>query len=675
MEGRAALRSEVKVGPTPIRPPVKDHPHTEANSVVGGPIYRGKKLPALRGSFVYGDYITGTIWAIGQQAEGTYSHETLLDTDLRIVAFAESKRGELYVVDYDSTGQIYELLPANQRDNSAAFPRRLSETGLFASLKSLEPATGVVPYEVKVPRWMDGASARRWIAIPRQEKVAFPAEVGKPTVFPEGTVLVKHIEMLSSEGSPPQRLETQLLHREDGSWRTYSYLWDEDSLDAALVDAAGGERTFQGSGDVERTWRVSATNECRLCHDAGAGTVLGFAPSQLDLSHQLTTLAAQQAITAAPEVPQSLELVDPHDDSESLDDRARSYLHANCSMCHHRGGNAIASIYLRRDLPLDQLNTNKGTIIGTFGMRNAKVIAAGDPYRSVMMYRMSTLGFGRMPYIGSYAVDSAGVALIAEWIRSLPSDGNASSPPLTRESPEAAALATLNDSAADATKRTAALTTLTSSTEGSLALLARMHGGKLNAEDFTSAVALGRATSNSDLRGLFEHFVPEDERRKRLGPNIKPESILSLAGDVERGKLIYFSDVGRCRACHELSDAEKSLGPTLAEINTKYVKPLEMLQHVLEPSLKIDDKFATYTVVTKEGRVKSGLLVEKDAQRVRLRSAENKIIDIPIADVDQLEKSTRSLMPDKILSDLTAQEAADLLHYIRQTTLRKRSLP
>ena len=40
MEGRVSLRSEVKTGPTPIIPPVKDHPHTEANSVIGGPVYR-----------------------------------------------------------------------------------------------------------------------------------------------------------------------------------------------------------------------------------------------------------------------------------------------------------------------------------------------------------------------------------------------------------------------------------------------------------------------------------------------------------------------------------------------------------------------------------------------------------------------------------------------------------
>jgi glucose/arabinose dehydrogenase len=109
MEGRAALRSEVKVGPTPIIPPVKDHPHTEANSVIGGPVYRGDKLPDLAGSFVYGDYITGTIWAIRPDKENAYSHTTLVDTDLRIVAFTQGSEGELFVLDYDYTGQIYEL--------------------------------------------------------------------------------------------------------------------------------------------------------------------------------------------------------------------------------------------------------------------------------------------------------------------------------------------------------------------------------------------------------------------------------------------------------------------------------------------------------------------------------------------------------------------------------------
>ena len=145
MEGRVALRKEVEVGPTPILPPVKDHPHTEANSVIGGPVYRGEKLKQLDGSFIYGDYITGTIWAVHADKDNAYSHTTLVDTDQRIVAFTQGADGELFVLDYDLTGQIYQLLPSELKDTSADFPRRLSETGLFTSLEALTPAVGVVP--------------------------------------------------------------------------------------------------------------------------------------------------------------------------------------------------------------------------------------------------------------------------------------------------------------------------------------------------------------------------------------------------------------------------------------------------------------------------------------------------------------------------------------------------
>ncbi|MGC3971389.1 MAG: PQQ-dependent sugar dehydrogenase [Pirellulales bacterium] len=150
MEGRAALRGEVKPGPTPIVPPVKDHPHTEANSVIGGPIYRGSQLPQLDGAFVYGDYITGTIWALHPERDGAYRCDTLVDTDHRIVAFTQTTSGTLYVLDYDLTGQIYRLEPSGLEDTSATFPRKLSQTGLFASLNPiLHPAQGVVDYSVR----------------------------------------------------------------------------------------------------------------------------------------------------------------------------------------------------------------------------------------------------------------------------------------------------------------------------------------------------------------------------------------------------------------------------------------------------------------------------------------------------------------------------------------------
>lgn len=682
MEGRAILRSEVERGPTEIRPPVKDHPHSEANSVVGGPIYRGNKL-SLNGTFVYGDYITGTIWGLRLEDDGNFTHRTLVDTDQRIVAFAQGKAGELYVLDYDLTGQIYELVPSGLTDQSADFPRALSETGIFHSLKELRPAVGVIPYGVNAPRWMDGYRARRFVAIPGDGRITL-AEGDQPPSYPEGTVFVKHL-VLATGLSREVPVETQVLHYENGTWHPYTYAWNDVALgeewDAQLVDAVGADRqvvtgTAESGGRLGPTKHFSAVNECRLCHNAGSGYVLGFNAAQLDggyfatprlaTADQLERLQLEKTISPTAGVTEDdpSKLVDPHDESYSLDDRARSYLHANCSACHHPGGNAIVSFYLRRDMPFDELNTYKGTGIGTFGMRNAKLIVPGDPYRSVLLYRMSKLGYGRMPYIGSRAVDSRGVALIERWIREMPKrDPENDSPLVQPDSDEAEAL-----------RRAAAIRfpllrpdqypvdLLVGSTEGALGLAAAIHAGRVSPNGAQQVYE----STPSDVRGLFEDFVPPALRRKTLGPAATAELILPLEGDVNRGKLIFFSDGARCRNCHHSTDAHQSIGPTLSAIRKKYTSRSDMLQHVLKPSLKVDEPFAMWIVTTVDGRVLRGLIVENTDDHVILKTAEKQVVKIGRREIDELLPSKQSLMPQGILADLTAQEAADLLSWLTE---------
>ena len=682
MEGRAVLRSEVTQGPTPIRPPVKDHSHTEANSVIGGPIYRGSKLPELDGTFIYGDYITGTIWGLKSDGKDSYAHQVLVDTDQRITAFAEGSAGELYVLDYDYTGQIYELIPSGLEDKSATFPKLLSETGLFTSLKTMTPAPGVVPYDVVVERWIDGATTKRWAAIPDSGSIT----LGKnktPATYPEGTVFAKHLT-LPIDGtdrgeSPELPLETQLLHYENGMWHPYSYIWNDEKSDAMLVDSAGTDHEFRyalpdAANDQveERSWHANAENECRMCHNAGSGFVLGFVPNQLDrtlrasnenLQNQLDALASQKVIAATSRPDNARgRLVDPHDETQSLNDRARSYLHGNCSSCHHPGGNAIVSFYLRRELPFEDLKTNKGTGIGTFGLEHAKLIVPGDPYRSVLLYRMSKLGYARMPYIGSRVVDSKGVALIEKWIGSMPHQmSDQDSTPVQLDSRGHKLLLQLSSQTRPAPLvgqgQQKAIDSLVETTAGALALSAGVHSGSIRNINTANIYE----STGSDIRGLFETFIPEKSRRKTLGRNVDPQTVLALEGNATRGRLIFYSDGARCRNCHDLNDAAKSTGPTLVEIRKKYPRRSEMLTHILKPSLKIDEKFATWSVVTDDGKIHNGLLVSQTDSEVVLKTAERKTVRIAKSEIDVIKKSPQSLMPEAILSDQTAQEAADLL--------------
>ncbi len=110
-------------------------------------------------------------------------------------------------------------------------------------------------------------------------------------------------------------------------------------------------------------------------------------------------------------------MVDPSDTSAELADRARSYLHANCSICHvpAGGGNAPISVEYntaRKDTKLyDAMPVHH-----TFGLKDARVVASGDPGRSTLLHRMNLRGQGQMPPLASSMVDTGAVELIRQWI-------------------------------------------------------------------------------------------------------------------------------------------------------------------------------------------------------------------------------------------------------------------
>ena len=270
MEGPQPVHVEGKRGPAPILPTLKAHPHSEAASITGGYVYRGTALPELSGAYVYGDYQTGIIWALRALAGKVTWEKELARTPLHLAAFGETNDGELLLVDHDRTHHIYRLTPNPDNGATRNFPRRLSETGLFASVREERPAPGVLPYEINSKLWSDGATAERFLAIPGPARIGVD---GQGTwQFPEGSVLARTISLELEPGKREtrRRMETQVLHLETGAWRPYSYLWNDNQDDAELVGALGASRPVSaGNGTVknDRTYRVHARSECVLCHN------------------------------------------------------------------------------------------------------------------------------------------------------------------------------------------------------------------------------------------------------------------------------------------------------------------------------------------------------------------------------------------------------------------------
>ena len=679
MEGRMSLRDDVEPGPTPIIPPVKDHPRSEANSITGGVVYAGTKHKDLSGWFVYGDYRTGKVWALDADGVDHFQHRELAHTTVRIVAFTQDSDGEIYLLDHDLTGKIYRLVPAPQQEYNVDFPQQLSDTGLFKSVRDLEPAPGVIPYEVNVQPWMDGAFATRLVALPGRSQIQMlDHDARSEWEFPNGAVLVRNIFFRTDPQQKPLRLETQLLHRENNSWRAYTYQWNEAQDNAHLVTPAGSEQTLavtegeSETGTREQSWRVLSRAECIFCHRRSVGTVLGFSPAQLDLDvpdgdstkNQLTLLSDLGLFSGQPptSVDDVSKLVDPHDELADLDDRGRSYLDVNCGICHNKRGETITMFHLKRHLTLQETKAMKPPAVASFGISDAHVVAPGDPNGSALIYRMATAGYGRMPYVGSEVVDSKGVTLIHHWMESL----DPSREPLAES--DAAAMETLMRDGTSDEATLGATTQLLGTTRGAIALAIQLHQGTLSKSARQRIVRQSQESPMPDIRGLFKTFIPLSERIQRLGPHARPEDILNVPGDAGRGKLIYMSDGSRCRTCHIPDKQGHTMGPKLDSIGKKYPKP-ELLRQILEPSLKIEPEYTSYVLVTEAGKVHTGIQVEKNDDEVVLKNVRNEVIRIPSDEIDTMDPQDRSIMPERLLSDMTAQEAADLLAYL--STLRQ----
>ena len=680
MEGRKPLRSEVQPGPTPITPPVKDYTRADGNSVTGGIVYSGTKYPELAGWFIHGDYRTGHIWGIKMDEDGVPQHQHLARSSICIVAFMETANGDIYVMDHDRSGKTFRLVPSEQGIDAHVFPENLAATGLFTNTAELQPAPGVIPYVVTAAPWMDGAMAERLLALPGDSKIATSDANGQPHwEFPAGTVLAQTVFHNGGVGPDPVRLETRILHLENDNWHGYSYRWNEAQTDAVLVSSAGEQfdlRQQAADSQVAQatnhdTWRIVSRAECMFCHRQRIGSVLGFTPSQLNRQvsfgrgqrSQLDVFAAMGVFEGDPAaaIDEAASLVDPHDSLYNLTDRARSYLDVNCGICHSPQGESITMFYLRRHYSLEDAKAFNKVSIGTFGMQDPHLIVPGDPYGSIILYRIGKLGNARMPYVGSRVVDPAGFVLIHDWIASM--DGEASS----LSADDRLTLETLGRADASADERTAAVSQLLGSTSGALALLSMVRVEEVSAQFQDQIVGLSQQSPAATVRSLFEDFIPESQRRPTLGDNIQPELILDLEGDAARGKLIYLSDSSRCRICHTPDQQGRALGADLKEIGKKYPKP-ELLRHIIEPSLKMEPTHTPYLVETESGEVVSGLIVERNEEEIVLRDARLETIRVATDEIETMEPLTKSIMPERLLGDMTAQEAADLLEYL--STLR-----
>jgi uncharacterized repeat protein (TIGR03806 family) len=319
-------------------------------------------------------------------------------------------------------------------DANGVIPRFLSKTGTFADTSQAVPADSLIPYDIIVPFWSDGAKKFRWVSVPSGRQVKF-SPTGDWT-FPQGTVFVKTFALATNELVPGslRRLETRLLVCDaDGGVYGVTYKWRSDNSDADLlatnlteaipIQTATGVRTQQ--------WYYPSRQDCLTCHTPLAGGVLDVKTRQLNrqftypsgvMDNELRTwnhlglFDTNLAGTDLEKFPKLARLDDP---TRSVQDRARSYLDANCANCHRPKG-TVAYFDARYDTPLAKQNLIDGPVLIDERIDNPRVIAPNDIWRSILYMRANTTEAFKMPPLARNTIDAQGMKLLRQWIESLP---------------------------------------------------------------------------------------------------------------------------------------------------------------------------------------------------------------------------------------------------------------
>ncbi len=463
----AAREGFLDRGPIPTDPlgiwtdPLIDFSRREMLAIIGGYVYRGARLPELWGKYLFADFSRGSVLALSYERVGGHVVATGTDRLLSsgyqdyargISSFGRAPDGELFVLTLGDRARVLTLARSERTPNA---PGRLSETGVFQAatagrLDRTQVAAGLRGYAVRSPLWSDGAVKSRWLGLPPAAAMRPRAE--GPWQFPRGSVFVKHFEMALDEAEPALHtpIETRILVAGNRDYYGLTYRWNEEGTDATLVTESENLElridTAEGAPRLQ-SYLLPSPSECRRCHSAESGQVLGVRAYQLTAPegsaeaqsadprrallrtwHEAGLLGAEPRLDELSAAPALSPL---SDERASLEHRVRSYWASNCSMCH----GALPSIRARWDARFETPLAEQGVIgaapRGELLEGAPFLITPGEPETSLLFLRDESEQPGlRMPPLATSRPDQTYLDVLARFIESLPRSAlDAGAPP------------------------------------------------------------------------------------------------------------------------------------------------------------------------------------------------------------------------------------------------------
>ncbi len=138
------------------------------------------------------------------------------------------------------------------------------------------------------------------------------------------------------------------------------------------------------------------------------------------------------------------------------------------------------------------------------------------------------------------------------------------------------------------------------------------------------------------------------------------EACLSGESDPQRGRLVFSRN---CATCHQVGGVGVNVAPDIGDTRTK--TPLQLLTDILDPNRAIDNNYFGYSVVDLEGRIHTGVIASETPTSITLKQPEGKVVTFQRSEIEELQSTGLSLMPTALERNITQQEMADLISFLK----------
>ncbi len=191
-------------------------------------------------------------------------------------------------------------------------------------------------------------------------------------------------------------------------------------------------------------------------------------------------------------------------------------------------------------------------------------------------------------------------------------------------------------------------------------LLDAIESGQARPQDLEPArIQFLRQHKQAEIRTRAEKLLAEVQLARRQDVVDAYQSALAMQGDARRGKAVFTKT---CAACHRLEGQGHEIGPNLAAMRNR--GPEAILLNVLDPNREVNPQYLNYVAITTDGRSITGMVAAETATSVTLRRAENQSDTILRNEIDTMQSSGLSIMPEGMEKDISPQAMADLIAYL-----------